>query len=102
MMKKIALSAAVLCVTASVCFSADGANLFKSCVACHGAAAEKPYLGGKVPALKSIASAERLESLKGYKAGTLNKNGQGGIMKAQMAKFSEEDIAAINAYIDSL
>ena len=55
-----------------------------------------------MPALKSIASAERLESLKGYKAGTLNKNGQGGIMKAQMAKFSEEDIAAINAYIDSL
>ena len=43
---------------------------------------------------------ENLE--KGYKAGTLNKNGQGGIMKAQMAKFSEEDIAAINAYIDSL
>lgn len=101
-MKKIILSVAALCVATGVCFGADGAALFKSCVACHGAAADKPYLGGKVPALKSIASAERLESLKGYKAGTLNKNGQGGIMKAQMARFSEEDLVAINAYIDSL
>lgn len=102
MMKKITLSAAALCVAASVSFGADGAALFKSCVACHGAAADRPYLGGKVPALKSIASAERLESLKGYKAGTLNKYGQGAIMKAQTARFSEEDLAAINAYIDSL
>lgn len=101
-MKKLVLSAAAICLATSVSFGADGAALFKSCVACHGAAADKPYLGGKVPALKSIASADRLESLKGYKAGTLNKNGQGGIMKAQMAKFSDEDLEALNAYIDSL
>ena len=101
-MKKFAFAACTALFAATFSFGADGATLFKSCVACHGAAADRPYLGGKVPALKSIASAERLESLKGYKAGTLNKYGQGAIMKAQTARLSEEDLAAINAYIDSL
>lgn len=99
----------LLCVTllASSCvFGADGAAMFKACAACHGAKAEKPYLGGKVPALNTLDAAARLEDLKAYKAGTLNggkgKAGQGGIMKAQLSKYSEEDLAVINDYISTL
>jgi len=36
-------------------------------VACHGANAEKPYLGGKVPALNTLSKEDIIASLKGYK-----------------------------------
>ena len=100
-MKKFAFAACAALFAATCSFGADGATIFKKCVTCHGMKAEKSYLN-KVPVLTTVDAAERLALMKEYKAGTLNKNGQGGIMKAQMAKFSEEDIAAINAYIDSL
>lgn len=106
-MKKILVCAAFGMAAASFALAADGATLFKPCAACHGTKAEKPYLGGKVPVLTTVDPAERLELMKGYKAGTVGdggkgKVGQGAIMKMQMAKLSEEDMAAVNDYITSL
>lgn len=106
-MKKVLVCVALSMAAASFALAADGATLFKPCAACHGAKAEKPYLGGKVPVLTTLDPAARLESMKGYKAGTIGeggkgKVGQGGIMKAQMAKLSDEDMATVNDYISSL
>ena len=79
--------------------------VFKKCIACHGAKAEKAYLN-KVPVLTTVDPAERLELMKGYKAGTVEggkgKIGQGAIMKIQMSTLSEEDMAAVNEYISTL
>lgn len=105
-MKKVLVCAALSMAAASFALAADGATLFKPCAACHGAKAEKPYLGGKVPVLTTVDPAERLELMKQYKAGTVGegkgKVGQGAVMKMQMAKLSDEDMAAVNDYITSL
>lgn len=106
-MKKILLSVVVAASAATFSFAADGAEIFKPCAACHGQKAEKAYLGGKVPVLTTVDPAERLELMKQYKAGTVGENGkgkvgQGAIMKMQMAKLSDEDMAAVNDYITSL
>lgn len=99
-MKKVALVLAVAFFATGL-FGADGSAIYKKCIACHGAKAEKSYLN-KVPALSSVDAKERLESLKGYKAGTLNKFGMGGIMKAQTAALSEDDLKAVNDHISTL
>jgi len=42
------------------------------------------------------------EALKGYKAGTRNVHGMGGVMKGQVASYSDADIKAVATYISSL
>ena len=105
-MKKLLFAMAVSFGACSMMLGADGASLYKPCAACHGEKADKPYLGGKVPALKSVDAATRLADMKGYKDGSLGggkgKFGMGSIMKGQMAKLSDADMEALNAYIDSL
>ncbi len=102
-MKKFLLLCS-LCA-ASALFAADGAELFKKCVTCHGPQAERSYLN-KVPVLTSVDAAERLELMKAYKAGTLGdgkgKFGMGAVMKAQMASLSDEDMVSVNDYITTL
>lgn len=104
-MKKVLFASALVALTCSAAFSADGATLFNKCKACHGAKAEKVYLN-KVPALVSVDSAERLALMKEYKAGTLNggkgKFSMGAVMKGQMASLSDADMAAVNDYISTL
>jgi len=97
-MKKLALSLAL--VGATSIFAADGAALFKKCVSCHGASAEKAALG-KSQVIKGWDAAKTVEALKGYKAGTY-----GGpmktVMKGQVAALSDADIDALAAYIAGL
>ena len=104
-MKKFLLIGFGAALACSMSFGADGAVFFKKCIACHGAKAEKAYLN-KVPVLTTVDPAERLELMKGYKAGTVEggkgKIGQGAIMKIQMSTLSEEDMAAVNEYISTL
>lgn len=99
-MKKLLAISALACLSVSA-FAADGAKLYKKCVACHGAKAEKEYLN-KVPALKTLSSAERLQYMKEYAAGTRNAYGQGAIMKLNLKGLNEEDFKAIEAYIETL
>ena len=94
-MKKIAL--AMLFAGVSL-MAADGKTLTAKCAACHGASFEKAALG-KSGIVKGQSAAAIETSLKGYKAGTLNKNGMGALMKGQVASMSDADIKAIAAYI---
>ncbi|KGI55854.1 c-type cytochrome [Campylobacter sp. MIT 97-5078] len=99
-MRKVLAIAALACVGISV-YAADGATLYKKCAVCHGAKAEKVYLN-KVPALSSIATAERLQYMKEYSEGKRNAYGQGAIMKLNLKGLTEADFKAIEAYIETL
>lgn len=112
-MKKIALSLILACGVAmaadanttdtntTAAAGANGAALFAKCVSCHGKNAEKKALG-KSEAIKGWAAAKVEEALLGYKAGTRNVHGMGGVMKGQVASMSDEDIKALAAYISGL
>ncbi len=78
-----------------------GKALFAKCVSCHGDKAQNKALGkSEVIAGWDVAKLE--EALKGYKAGTRNVHGMGGLMKGQVASLSDEDIKALAEYIHSL
>jgi len=79
----------------------DGKAKFAKCVSCHGANAEKKALG-KSEVIKGWPAAKIEEALKGYKAGTRNVHGMGGVMKGQVASYSDADIKAVATYISSL
>ena len=98
-MKKVTLG--LLLVGATSLLMADGAALYKKCAGCHGAKAEKKALGkSEVIAGWDVAKTE--EALKGYKAGSRNVHGMGGLMKGQVASYSDADIKAVAEYIHGL
>lgn len=99
-MKKFIAISALACLAISA-YAADGATLYKKCAVCHGPKADKVYLN-KVPALKSISTAERLQYMKEYSEGKRNAYGQGAIMKINLKGLTEEDFKAIEAYIETL
>ena len=105
-MKKVFIACAALVALSSSAFAADGEALFKKCAACHGANAEKPYLGGKVPALTTLEKDDIVASIKGYKDGTVGEGGKGkygmaGVMKGQVATLDDESIEALADFIVS-
>ncbi|MCV6608882.1 MAG: c-type cytochrome [Campylobacterales bacterium] len=96
-MKKFASLLLVACT--STAFAADGAKLYKKCISCHGAKAEKKALG-KSQIIKGWAAAKTIASLKGYKAG---KGGpMKGLMKGQVASYNDAQIEAVAKYIQGL
>ncbi len=98
-MKKIVLS--IVALGAMSFLAADGAALYKKCAGCHGAKAEKKALG-KSEVIAGWDAAKVEEALKGYKAGTRNVHGMGGLMKGQVASYSDADIKAVAEYIHGL
>lgn len=98
-MKKIVLS--IVALGAMTFLAADGAALFKKCAGCHGAKGEKKALG-KSAVIAGMPAAEIEKKLHGYKAGTLNQHGMGGLMKGQVASYSDADIKAVSEYISGL
>ena len=98
-MKKVVLT--LVALGAMSFLAADGAALYKKCAGCHGAKGEKKALGkSEVIAGWDVAKSE--EALKGYKAGTRNVHGMGGLMKGQVASYSDADIKAVSEYIHGL
>ena len=81
--------------------AADGQALFAKCAGCHGQKGEKPALG-KSAVIGGMDAATVLKDLEGYKAGTLNKHGMGGLMKGQAASLSADDMKALADYISKL
>ncbi len=79
----------------------NGKALYAKCAGCHGQNGEKKGLG-KSEIIKGWDAAKVEEALKGYKAGTRNVHGMGGVMKGQVAAMSDEDIKALAAYIATL
>jgi len=116
-MKKIALSLLLACgvamageanatdtnatAAAGAADTGKGKALYAKCAGCHGADGSQKALGKSNP-IKGWEAAKVEEALKGYKAGTLNTHGMGGVMKGQVAAMSDEDIKALAAYISSL
>ena len=85
-MKKIVLGTLVCGVAA---FAAVNLG---ACKGCHGANFEKAALG-KSKIVKDMTKAEVSSSLIGYKNGTYG-GPMKGVMKGQVAKYSEADLSA--------
>jgi cytochrome c-type protein NapB len=85
-MKKIVLGTLVLGVAA---FAAVNLG---ACKGCHGADFSKKALG-KSKVVKDMTKAEVTAALQGYKAGTYG-GAMKGLMKGQVAKYSNADLAA--------
>ena len=96
-MKKIVLSAIVVAATAASLSAASTA----ACAGCHGANFEKVAMG-KSAIVKGWDEAKTVAALNGYKAGTLNTYGMGAVMKGQVAKLSDADIADIAKQIAAM
>jgi cytochrome c553 len=96
-MKKIAFA---LLIGAASLMAADGAALAKKCAGCHGADFSKKALG-KSKVVKGWDAAKIEASLKGYKDGTYG-GPMKGLMKGQVASYSDADIKAVSEYIAGL
>jgi len=99
-MKKLAIFT-LAAATAISLMAADGAALYKKCAGCHGVKGEKKALGKSAP-IAGWDKAKIVEALKGYKAGSRNIYGMGGLMKGQVASYSDADIEAVAEYISKL
>lgn len=96
-MKKILLSTIFVTVTTTYLSAAS----FAACATCHGANGEKAALG-KSAIIKGWDEAKTIASLNGYKAGTLNIYGMGAVMKGQVSKLNEADIADLAKQIAAM
>nr|WP_232817664.1 c-type cytochrome [Helicobacter burdigaliensis] len=85
--------------------AADGAAIFKKCIACHGANGERVAPGsvGGIT-IGGMAKDRIMEQLKGYRAGTADNGGAKAIMYANMKnwKLTDDDIEAVADYISKL
>lgn len=79
---------------------ADGAGLFKKCISCHGAKAEKKALG-KSHVIAGWDAAKIETALKGYKTGTYG-GAMKGVMKGQVAGYNDTQIKEVAKYVSGL
>ncbi len=80
--------------------SADGADTFKRCTACHGIKAEKKALG-KSAIIQGWEAKKIITALHGYKDGTYG-GAMKGVMKGQVSHLSDAEIEAVATYIETL
>lgn len=97
-MKKLSLI--LMIAAASSLMAADGAALYKKCSACHGMNAEKKALG-KSQVIQGWPADKIVSALKGYKDGSYG-GAMKGLMKGQVASYSDADIEAVAGYISGL
>ena len=98
-MKKLVIATLVTAGALSL-MAADGKALSAKCAGCHGADFGKKALGvSKI--VKNLSKDEIVKALEGYKAGTFG-GPMKGVMKGQVASYSDEQIKAVADYITSL
>ena len=97
-MKKIAIA---MLFAGSTLLMADGAASYAKCAGCHGQNGEKAALG-KSAIIAGQDAAKTVEDLKGYKAGTLNQHGMGGVMKGQVASMDDAAMKEVADYIAAM
>jgi cytochrome c len=93
-MKKIVIASIA---TLALLTAASAAVNGKACAACHGANFEKHAMG-KSKIVKDMSHADIAAALKGYKAGTYG-GPMKGIMKGQVARYSDADLEAFSKTI---
>ena len=97
-MKKIIAVSLLACVA----LFADGKAIYDgSCTACHGADGKTKALD-KSGLIAGMGASAVETAVKGYKAGTLNKYGEGATMKSSVEALSDADIKAVADYIGAL
>ncbi|RAX54110.1 hypothetical protein CCY99_04885 [Helicobacter sp. 16-1353] len=83
--------------------TSNASDLYKKCIACHGVKGDKIAPGSVGDVLiYDLSKNEIIESLKGYKARTLDKGGTAAIMYLQTANLSNDDMEALGEYISNL
>jgi len=87
-MKKIITTIAALTATTALMAGVNAG----ACKGCHGQNFEKSALG-KSKIVKDLSHADIATALKGYKAGTFG-GPMKGLMKGQVAKYSDADLDA--------
>ena len=98
-MKKLVIATLVTAGALSL-MAADGKALSAKCAGCHGADFGKKALGvSKV--VKGMSKDEIVKALEGYKAGTFG-GPMKGVMKGQIASYSDDQIKAVADYISSI
>jgi cytochrome c553 len=97
-MKKIALT---MLFAGVALMAADGKALYAKCAGCHGQDGKTKALGKSAP-IAGMAVDTLVKAMEGYKAGTLNTYGMGGVMKGQVAALSADDMKALAEYINKL
>lgn len=93
------LAGLALVATTSV-YATNGADIYKSCVGCHGANGEKKALG-KSEIIKGWEAKKVEEALNGYKNGSYG-GAMKGVMKGQVARLDEKSIKAVSEYISNM
>jgi len=88
-MKKIVIATVATLALATASMAAVNG---KACMGCHGAHFEKKAMG-KSKVVSDMTHAEIATALKGYKAGTYG-GPMKGLMKGQVAKYSDADLDA--------
>ncbi len=96
-MKKITLT---LLLASTMMMAADGAALYKKCVACHGVQGEKQALG-KSKVINSMTKPELASALKGYQDGSYGASMK-ALMKGQVASLDDAQIDTLADHIASL
>ena len=98
----LAAFSTILLSSPLACLAADGATLYmtKTCVACHGKDAKTPLLP-EYPKLAGQNAAYALQQMKDIKSGARN-NAQTASMKGVMHLVTEEEMAALADYLQSL
>jgi len=97
MKKSILVLVSLLGLTSVNVMADEGADLYKKCAACHGAAGEKSALG-KSKIIKDMGAAGIVTALKGYKDGTYG-GPMKAVMKGQATPLSDAQITSIAAHI---
>jgi len=97
-MKKIAIA---MLFAGSTLLMADGAASYAKCAGCHGQNGEKAALG-KSAIIAGQDAAKTVEQLAGYKAGTLNQHGMGGVMKGQVAAMDDATMKEVADHIAAM
>ena len=75
-------------------------ELFKVCSSCHGLNGEKKALN-KSQVIQGWSEVQVTTALKGYKDGSYG-GAMKGLMKSQVTKLSDEDIATLSKHISGL
>lgn len=78
----------------------DGASLYKKCISCHGAKAEKAALG-KSQIIAGWDMAQTEAALKGYKDGNYG-GSMKNLMQGQVKTLNDEQITKLAEYINKL
>lgn len=98
-MYKILILASIL---SSEFIFASGASIYTSkCASCHGARGEVSAYKKTKP-ITGQDSALTYKQLNGYKNGTLNQYGFGGVMKNMVDSLDDNSIKEIASYISKL